>query len=56
VSVTPGVAAVVDAATVSPPVLEISAVWFVSDFWEDQLVEHGRQYLGLVSGRGLPER
>jgi hypothetical protein len=29
-------------------VLEISAVWFVSDFWEDQLVEHGRQYLFLV--------
>ena len=28
--------------------LEISAAWFVSDFWEDQLVEHGRQYLFLV--------
>jgi hypothetical protein len=29
-------------------VLEIPAVWLISDFWEDQLVEHGRQYLFLV--------
>ncbi len=28
--------------------LEIPAVWLISDFWEDQLVEHGRQYLFLL--------
>jgi hypothetical protein len=35
-------------ATVCAPVPEIPAVWLISDFWEDQLVERGRQYLFLV--------
>ena len=43
-----GVATGRDPQLASARVLGIPADFFVSDFWEHQLVDHGRQYLFLV--------